>query len=259
MYKVLSYQIADSIDIKSAKANFKSELYFSDSDELFYKTGENQYVYIFKYGVVCFLNFDENNITNTLKTLSEYCSNFFEEQIHEVFVIDTDCKEINFGYSKIEIPNPDIESIRLIMLNVAQSVALDYYAEQTKVMLQDTNKHTFRLGNTGKLGIRGNQLKRYIGRTLNLKNRIAKNLYIFDSPDVTWENENLNKLDNGLKKTFDLHSRHKDIQEDLEIIKENLELFRDIMNHRKDTVLEWIVILLILIEVLDILVREILK
>jgi len=259
MYKVLSYQISDSIDIKSAKANFISELYYSDSDELFYKTGDNKYVYIFKYGVVCFLNFEDKAIADTLNSLSAYTINFFEDKIHEVFEIETNCNEINFGYSKIEIPNPDIESIRLIMLNVAQSVALDYYAEQTKIMLQDTNKYTFRLGNTGKLGIRGNQLKRYIGRTLNLKNRIAKNLYIFDSPDVTWENESLNKLDNGLKKTFDLHSRHKDIQEDLEIIKENLELFRDIMNHRKDTVLEWIVILLILIEVLDILVREILS
>ncbi len=62
----------------------------------------------------------------------------------------------------------------------------------------------------------GIRLKKYIGRTLNLKNRISANLYIFDSPEETWENENLNKLDIGLKKTFDLQARFRTIQEGLE-------------------------------------------
>lgn len=40
LQQVLSYQIADSIDIRTFKSVFKSELYFSDTDELFYITGE---------------------------------------------------------------------------------------------------------------------------------------------------------------------------------------------------------------------------
>ena len=75
----------------------------------------------------------------------------------------------------------------------------------------------------------GIKLKRYIGRTLNLKNRISANLYIFDSPEETWENENLNKLDIGLKKTFDLQARFRTIQEGLGIVKENMELFKDLL------------------------------
>ena len=64
---------------------------------------------------------------------------------------------------------------------------------------------------------------------LSLKNKIAGNLYIFDSPEETWEDENLNKLDIGLKKTFDLQSRFRDIQEGLQIVKDNLELFKDLL------------------------------
>jgi len=64
------------------------------------------------------------------------------------------------------------------MLNVSQSVALDYYHEQTTKMMEETNHHTQILETKGRLDISGINLKKYIGKTLVLKNRIAENLYI---------------------------------------------------------------------------------
>ena len=143
------------------------------------------------------------------------------------------------------------------MLNVAQSVALDYYEEQTTKLLADTNYHTQILENTGKLGISGKKLKQYIGRSLLLRNRIAENIYVFDSPPETWENEDLNKIESDLKRTFDLQVRARAIHEGLAIIKDNLELFRGLMQHRHSSTLEWIVIILILVEVLDLIIQKI--
>ena len=108
----------------------------------------------------------------------------------------------------------------------------------------------------GKIFMGGIKLKKYIGRTLNLKNRISANLYIFDSPEETWEDENLSKLDIGLKKTFDLQARFRTIREGLEIVKENLELFKDLLQYRNSIVLEWIIITLILVEVINLLLEK---
>ena len=63
----------------------------------------------------------------------------------------------------------------------------------------------------------------------------------------------------NLKKTFDLQIRYRNIQEDLQIIKENLELFKDLMQYKKSNLLEWIVILLILIEVVNLVVDKFVK
>jgi len=145
------------------------------------------------------------------------------------------------------------------MLNVSQSVALDYYYEQTSKLLVETNSHTQNLENKGRLDVSGRNLKRYIGKTLNLKNRIAENLYIFDSPPETWEDENLNKIDIGLKRTFDLQERFRNIQEGLQIVKENLELFKDIMQYRNSNLLEWIIIVLIFVEVLNLFFEKLFK
>lgn len=257
MLKVLSYQVADSIDIKQVKSAFTAEIYYADTDELYYRIGAQKFIYVFKYGIICFLNHSEVEMTAFLQVIAPYCKNPLAERLSDEFEIDTNADKIMFGYNKVSITHADADEFRLIMLNVAQSVALDHFFQQTNKLLEETNYHTQILERKGKLDIGGSDLKKYIGRTLNLKNRIAENLYIFDSPDETWEDENLNKLDIGLKKTFDLQARFRTIQEGLGIVKENLELFKDLLQYRNSVVLEWIIIILITVEVLNLFVEKI--
>ncbi|MDB5229425.1 MAG: hypothetical protein JWN76_230 [Chitinophagaceae bacterium] len=254
MQKVFSYQVADSIDLRLMKTVFKGELYYSDADELFYRTGDHRFVYIFKYGVVCFLNYTEEEIPAFLKTVSPCCNNFFDKTLSEEFLVETGAKEIKVGYNKIEVIKATVEILRIVMLNVSQSVALDYYYDQSVAMLNETNYHTSILEKKGSLDISGKRLKKYIGKTLLLKNRIAQNLYIFDSPPETWEDETLNKIDLEMKKTFDLQDRFRNIHEGLNIVRDNLDLFKDLLQYKHSTTLEWIVIILILIEVLHLLI-----
>jgi len=254
--KVYSYQIADSIDIKEFKSIFTAAIYHADSDEMFYQVDEAKLLYVFKYGIVCFLNYDETETTAFIQLITPFCKNLFQDRLNEEFEIETNASKINFGFNKIELVKPDIEMFRLIMLNVSQSVALDHYLKQTNILLEETNAHTQMMEMKGRLNLSGINLKKYIGRTLNLKNRITENLYIFDSPDETWEDENLSRLDTGLKKTFDLQTRFRTIQEGLGIVKENLELFKDILQYRNSTVLEWIIIVLIFVEVMNLFIEK---
>jgi required for meiotic nuclear division protein 1 len=259
MPQVVSYQIADSIDVRAFRTAFKEGIYHYDADELFYKMGEESFVYVFRYGVVCFLGYTEAEAQVFLERIAPYCKNVFELKLSEEFEVETNARENKFGYNKIEIMKPEIEILRLIMLNVSQSVALDYYSQQTDLLMEETNSHTLSLERRGRLDISGRSLKMYIGKTLNLKNRIAENLYIFDSPPETWEDENLNRMDQGLKRTFDLQERHRDIREGLEIIRENLELFKDLLQYRNSTFLEWIIIILVFLEVLNLLIDKFFK
>jgi required for meiotic nuclear division protein 1 len=258
MLKVHAYQIAESIDIKSFKTVFTADIYHEDSDELFYTIKGDKFIYVFKYGIVCFVGYNEVEMTAFMQMILPYCRNLLEQRLNDEFDVETNSSGLRFGYNKVEIKQSDgdIEGIRLIMLNVSQSVALDHYSQQTTTLLEETTFHTQVLEKKGSLDLSGNKLKKYIGRTLNLKNRIAANLYIFDSPEETWEDEELNKLDQGLKKTFDLQTRFRTIQEGLAITKENLELFRDLLQYRNSVFLEWIIIILILVEVINLFIEK---
>jgi uncharacterized Rmd1/YagE family protein len=256
MLKVRAYQVAESIDIKRFKIDFTAEILQADSDELFYQTGHQQFLYVFKYGIVCLCQYNQTESTALLQLVSGYCRQPLADRLSDEFEIEPEAGRYHLGFNRVELKSADPNMIRLVMLNLSQSVALDYYSAQTNALIEETNAHTLMLEKAGRLSMGGTKLKKYIGRTLNLKNRITENLYIFDSPDETWEDEDLNLLDQGLKRTFDLQVRFRTIQEGLAIVKENFELFKDILQSRNSTMLEWIIIILILIEVINLVVEK---
>ncbi|RED46826.1 putative Rmd1/YagE family protein [Winogradskyella eximia] len=256
MFPVVAYQIANTINIKASKQQLQWQLLFQDSDELFYSSSDNKYIYLFHYGIISFFNMSNVEIDDALALIQPFCDNYLSEKITEELsvVIQPNTLEVNF--ESTVLPELNSEMIRLVMLNTTQSVALDRYSEITQALISETNEHTKYLEINGRLNISGNKLKRFIGKILNIKNKISENLYIFDSPDSTWEDEQLNKLNVELKKTFDLKDRYHLIHNRIEIIKENLELFKDILDHRESSRLEWIIIILILVEVVDMFILK---
>lgn len=254
--KVKSYQFADYIDIKRLKFASLGELIYADNDELFFQIGQNMYLYILRYGVITHLNLSEDQFEEIKKQIVVACRNLLDTNIYEEHLIETGGLENKISHNKIQIKNPNTDVIRMVMLYISQSVTLDYYAELTTQLLEDTNQHTQLLERKGKLSITGTNLKKYIGKTLLLKNLIAQNLYIFDSPEETWDNERLDKLHIELKRHLDLQDRARSVSEELSIVKENLELFKDILQYRNSVILEWVVIILIAVEVVSFLVEK---
>lgn len=255
--KAYAIQISERINIKSCKIFFSGKLMFFDTDELFFQKSKEQYVYIFKYGIVCFYNIIEDEKKKIIQELIPFCKNPLNELIYEEIKVISNTDITKVSLETIQLSNFNIESLRVVMLNVSQSVALDKYSKIIEEILEDTNAHTTFLEEKGKLDIGGYKLRRYIGKILNIKNRISENLYIFDSHDAIWGNETLNQLDQDLKKTYDLKDRYRSIHDQIEIVKENLELFKDIMHHRQSSTLEWIIIILILVEVIDMFILKI--
>ncbi|RYY84993.1 MAG: RMD1 family protein [Chitinophagaceae bacterium] len=255
--QVQAYQVADSIDIKAFKGIFTAELHYSDADELFYRIANDQFIYVFKYGVVCFLNCDQQRIAGMLQLLRGQAKNPLGEPLNEDFIVETDASENRVSYNKIEVVRTDVEVLRLVMLNVSQSVALDYFSDHTGMLLAETNRHNRELEQHGKISIPNRKLQRFIARTLMFRNNIVENLYIFDSPPETWEDEELARVDSSLKRNFDLQERFRNIDRGLAIVKDNLDLFRDILKYRHSNTLEWIVIILIAVEVIPIIAQKI--
>lgn len=254
MYSVIALQVSNSLNMKRCKLALSLPVCFSDSDELFLSNGPEKYVYLFQYGVIAFFNHTPSEINAILGILSLDTVRMKDADLSETMIVEIKEGHREVTFDRIILPNFDPESIRLVLLNTSQSVALDRYLEITDGLLQETNVHIKALEERGRLHISGKKLKKFIGKVLNIKNQISENLYIFDSPDVTWENESLNTLNIALKQTFDLKDRYRYIYERTAIIKEDLELFKDIMDHRESSKLEWIIIALILFEVIDLFV-----
>ena len=255
--KAHAMHVAQSLDIAQCATLSLGQLLFGDRDELFYRNQEG-YLYLFKYGIISYYNIPETTVNQIKLQLKEFATGWgvsdFEDSIPLKLTTNPVVKRVKTN--EVELKEDNQEGIRLTLMHLAQSVALDYYANLSEQIMKETRMHTTNLELHGKLDIGGKKLKRHIGHVLNINNQISENLYIFDSHEVTWEDVSLDYLDQDLKRLFDLKERYRTIKEQGAIIKENLSLFKDIMDHKESSRLEWIIIILILVEVLDLFIMR---
>lgn len=257
MIRIIAYQIAENTNIKKFKAEYTGELINSNSFELFYKFEEG-YVFVLNYGVVVFANVNDLQRSAFISLLTKYCINHLENHLQEDFIIEK--KEIlqpEFSYNSLSVNEINDDVIRIVMLQVAQSLALDFYQEASQQLFENSVNLTNQLETHGRLKISKQKLLKFIGKTLNTKNRIIDNLYIYDTPSVVWEDEFLGKVNDGLTKTFDISIRFKELEYMLKRVENNLSVFVELTNAEESKRLEWVVIVLIFIEILHLFINDI--
>jgi uncharacterized Rmd1/YagE family protein len=185
-----------------------------------------------------------------LSQLSKFPSEKFK------IIVDSE-SSVSIDFDRITTPKFGEDIAHIIMLNLSQSVALIFYSNQAYDLIENSREYLTELQNSGKIGLSQRKMKKIIGKTMNLKNKIAENLYIFDTPDLAWNTETLSRLDHNLKEETDIKDRYHDLQHNINTIKETLDLFKDILQHKHSSQLEWIIILLILFEIIQVIIEKI--
>ena len=228
----------------------------SEKGYVLFKISKSEYLYIKDFGGLAFLGVEKAKVSSILNLLqTKYQAVVAQESdsliIHEKGI---DQQKKTEGLCVL-IMNIDI--VHIVALNLAQSATLFYYQSLSDKLLEETRVHTNELESKGKVSLRKKELLKYIGSTLNIKNKIVENLYVFESPMLAYENAELSKIDSLLLEDLEIKMRYNGIKEQLNIVHENLDLFKDISLHQHSSNLEWIIIVLILFEVIHVIIENI--
>lgn len=254
---IVAYQVVENVQIKKFRSEYTGELISSSSFELFYRYKAG-YIYILNYGIVVFADVDEIDRSNFIRLLKSYGERNIGEAYQEDFIIEkADISNPIFSYNSLSISEINSDIIRVVMLQVAQSAALDFYLEKSQQIFDETARLTTQLEIYGKLKGSKKMLLHIIGKALNTKNKIINDLYVIDAPPSVWENELLGKVNDGLNKVFDINTRFKEIEYMLKSVESNLSIFIELIDTKVNQRLEWIIIILILIEVIHFTIVEI--
>lgn len=251
--KIEAIQIAEAFNIKKLRTEYGIEAHSSSPSEIFYTLNDKKrYLYIFDYGVVVLANYTALEKKELINFVENYATTSVDLDLFEEYQIeiDSNISKVVIKNDYVSVPYVDPSVLRIIMLNIAQSVALDYYEALTDDLITSSKKYIQELEHRGKLSISKKNLLKYIGKVLNVKNSIVDNLYILDDPNLVWDNEELHLLNRHLKANFDINPRFKDLDYRLDIVEDNLKLFTDVLNVRESSRLEWIVIILIFLEIM---------
>jgi uncharacterized Rmd1/YagE family protein len=254
---IVGFHLGERVDLTKLINTLTYSVYYKDQTEMIYQISDYSYFQITDYGSIVFLGVEnhlQSNILHTVRTLLnipeiELQSDNFKIEINP----EAHYKTL---FDKIILPELNLDIIRVLMLNLSQSVALDFYIEQSDKLLQETEKISNELEQSGTFSIKGKKLLQFIGKTLNLRNKITYNLYVFETSDISWNNELLNNIEKDLNRELDIKIRYKSLQENLDTVKENLDIFKDLHHHSNSSKLEWIVIILIALEIINILFEK---
>ncbi len=154
----------------------------------------------------------------------------------------------NVTNEAIYLREATVLSLNIIALAVSQSVGLERYEKRLDLLFAQSRRivesiHSYSF-------TRRTRLMQFAKRLALTRHDMVSNLLLLDKPNILWDNEEAEALYNRLAFILELYDRHEIALSKLAQIKDDVMLVIDIINHKKSEFLEWIIIILILIEII---------
>jgi uncharacterized Rmd1/YagE family protein len=223
---------------------------------VYHRVKDNTFIYILNYGVVVFCNAEDELVEGCLDRWKDFIIAPGSRIEDDLLATKTESDHIEVTFDGLQLGRFDDAVNKMIMLHLAQSVVLDHFFDRSQTLLTSIKEHTEYMEEKGKIRLSQKDTLRFIGKILSAKNHIAENLYIMDSPEQTWDDEYLEVLHGKLRNHLDQAQRYRVIENTLRIVEENLTIYTSYNDHRESSRLEWIIIILIVIEVVDTFVSK---
>lgn len=218
---------------------------------------KGSFVFLSRFGGVVFWNCSEaliRQIHEELKALPGL--NQLEEQARDFLKVKVGAAEDSVGFSEVQLHEFTLEKLGIVSLTLAQSVALDHFEVAVSRAMAQFQPVVKALRLEGKLVLPHREVLRIVGFALEVRAAVLENLTLFDDPPETWESESLAHLDSELYGQFDLAERLGAIRAKLGYLHDAGATFLDLLDTRKSRGLEWTIILLIFVELLVLIGKD---
>ncbi|XP_027028571.2 required for meiotic nuclear division protein 1 homolog [Tachysurus fulvidraco] len=232
--------------------------------EIASKPDDTAMMFFFREGSVVFWNVDDKTIKNVMRILEQH-----EIQPYEVALVHWENEEINYsieeGSTKLHrgnfIFNSDLDYEQVLLEKFAFSnalslsvklaiweISLDNFVESIQPIPE-----TLKSGKSVKLS-RAEVLQK-IGELFALRHCINLSSDLLITPDFYWDREDLEQLYDKTCQFLSINRRVKVVNEKLQHCTELTDLMRNHLSEKHSLRLEWMIVILITIEVMFELAR----
>jgi len=206
---------------------------------------------LFDFGAAVLIGLDADEREPIIRSLSVRLTPEPHPPLTEDFLIDVvQGAPMQVKFDRVVLHEPTLPALKVISLLLAQSVAMDYYDEDVQEILRRSDAITAALRTEGRLPGRVDDVVKFIGSCMETKNGVISTLALFDKPESTWEDPDLDSLYNRLREELEIDDRFRALEAKLRMIQETLVLLVDLSNYRSSWRMEITVVLLIFFEIL---------
>ncbi|QOP40728.1 RMD1 family protein [Sulfurimonas marina] len=247
--KINSFVVSDKFDTKIYQflsGKYKTTLY---KDILFVTVDVEQYIVLFKYGVYTCWNISYENLEFFQNEIKSFLINPLEECAEEKFkyILEDEFKII---YDKFLLDN-DSERLKIAISSaLAQNAKLSQFETKVENTIEENSIIPQNLAKYGKISLSKKEIAKKIGELFLVKSQINLQYDLLDTPEFFWEYPEYEKYYNSISKYLDITPRVEVLNKKVEVIQELLDVLSNEQNHKYSSFLEWIIIILIFIEII---------
>jgi len=211
---------------------------------------EDAHAFLFDYGVCVLFQYDYESEKRLIDLLLKHAVNPLEPFIEE------ELEYRHAGEAGIRIRNDlievdDVSELTFLSLShaLAQSTKLAFFESSIEETIKKTKYIPETLAKKGAIALSRTKLARERGRVYLEKSHIILQFNLLDTPEFIWEYPELEHYYLALSRYLEIAPRATVLKNRLEVIQELLEMMADEQKHSHSSMLEWIIIILIAIEI----------
>jgi uncharacterized Rmd1/YagE family protein len=217
--------------------------------------GVKRDVFYFPYGVVVFWGFEDPEEKELLAMLKK-----FEKEPLPKIELD----EFTFSYGdKMRVEDDEIILHKkdpltklAISYSIGQSVKLTVFEEVIGRTIEHSNQLPKDLAEKGKISLSRKETSQKIGELFLERNYINLHAEILDTPEFFWEHSDYEPFYRRIAHYLDVTKRVEVLNRRLNLLHELYEILGNEINHQQTSRLEMTIIILIVIEVVLALLRD---
>jgi len=228
-----------------------------DRRELYVRTDGGE-IFLYPFGAVVFHNVPPERREAELAQLHRVRPGLTTQVVRESFTVREEPGarvDILEGTLVVDQLTPGRAAV--VALIVAQSAAMEYYERIVEKLFTRTDRLVEPLERRGTVPLRTRELHRFIGEAIGTRAEVISVLSLLDKPDATWDDPALDRIYDDLRAEFDLVDRYSALTQKLQGVQESLELVLDVARDRRMWLLESAIFLLIALEVVLGLARNV--
>ncbi|CDF58702.1 protein of unknown function DUF155 [Thermobrachium celere DSM 8682] len=164
-------------------------------------------------------------------------------------VVDNRIKEMELSYDSIKVNSLKPYYMEIVATVLAKSVALKKIEVDIDNLLDEIENIIVYLDN-GKLHLSDNHLAKMSAKVLRFKYNTISYIMLLDKPDIAWKLEDAEEFFLTLSDFYELKDRYEKIRHKTEVLLDITEVFTSLTHAKRGTKLEWMVILLFIIEII---------
>eukprot|EP00056_Hartaetosiga_gracilis_P013457 m.222471 g.222471 ORF g.222471 m.222471 type:complete len:391 (-) comp13849_c2_seq32:3126-4298(-) len=228
------------------------------------KWGDKGTCFVFcNYGVAVFWDMEQLQEQDFLNFLREACDedSLLDEEDEafddfEWYMANPSSSFTQFSIvdNNLVFPNMSDEQLLQNQLSVSYGIATSVKLETLELGIEKTIDSTRQIpqdmSEQGKMGLSKMEISKYIGTLYIQKSSVNLMYDILDSPDYVWDDQEAEMVYLKCRKFLKIDTRVTVLNARLDVVAELLEMLRTEKSEQHSTRLEWIVIILIVVEVI---------